>query len=179
MIKEWKVKDRKIYKHSPYRSIEDVTFEMPSGEERVFSLKKEGSVVAVLAIDENNKVILAKQYRPGPDMILDELPGGGVHKDENPLDAMKRELKEETGYESDHWIELGSPLECAYSTIKRCAFLATSCKKTSDLQLDETEYIEVVLKSLDDFLVQLKQGQCTDPEVGWMGLLKLGFLKTT
>ena len=176
-IKKWKIIDRKIYKHSPFRKIEDITFEMPSGEERVFSLKKEGRVVAVLAIDEEKNVILTKQYRPGPDKILDELPGGGVHENESPLAAMKRELLEETGYESEQWIELGKPLECAYSTIDRTAFLAINCKKTSELLLDETEYIEVVLKSLEEFLLQLKKGQCTDPEVGWMGLMELGLLK--
>jgi ADP-ribose pyrophosphatase len=179
MIEKWKIIDRKVYQHSPYRAIEDVTFEMPTGEERVFSLKREGHVVAVLAIDKNNDVILTRQYRPGPDIILDELPGGGVNENESSLDAMKRELREETGYESENWIEIGSPLECAYSTISRHAFLAINCVKTSDLSLDEAEYIQVVLKSLDEFLKQLKLGHCTDPEVGWMGLLELGYLKTT
>lgn len=177
MIEKWKVKNRSLYRHTPYRAIEDVTYVMPSGKECVFSLKKEGTVVAVLALDKNNNVILTKQFRPGPDAILDELPGGGVHEDETPLEAMKRELLEETGYESDQWVELGTPLECAYSTIRRYAFLATECEKTSELNLDETEYIEVVLKSVDDFFEQLKQGQCTDPEVGWMGLFEFGYLK--
>lgn len=177
MITKWKEIKRSVYKHSPFRSIEDVTFELPNGDERVFSLKKEGSVVAIMAMDINEQVILAKQFRPGPNEILDELPGGGIDKNENSLDAAKRELREETGYESDEWIVLGTPKECAYSTITRYAYLVKNCKQTSELDLDETEYIEVVKKPLIEFLDQLIAGDCTDPEVGWMGLYKLGFIK--
>lgn len=177
MIEKWKVISKKIYKHSPYRSIEDVTFQLPNGEEKVFALKKEGIVNGVLAIDKNNHVILTKQYRPGPDMILDELPGGVQIENESNLEAAKRELKEETGYESKHWVYLGAPIDCAYSTIVRHGFLATNCYKTSEQELDETEFIEIVFKPLDEFFEQLKQGLCTDTEIAWMGLYQLGYLK--
>lgn len=176
MIEKWKVVKRDVYKHSAFRAIEDVTYQMPGGEERVFSLKKEGSVVAILALDSHQNVILTRQYRPGPDAILNELPGGGIHKNESPLEAARREFLEETGYQSENWIELGRPLECAYSTITRYAFLAQDCKRTSDPNPDETEFIEVVKKSIPQFLDQLQQGQCTDLEVGWMGLYHLGFI---
>lgn len=178
MQKKWKIIKKDTYRHSPFRSIEDVLFELPNGDQRVFSLKKEGEVVAILAIDDNGEVILAKQYRPGPDEILDELPGGGIESGETPLIAAKRELKEETGYESDDWTLLGIPKECAYSTITRYAYLAKNCSHTSELDLDETEYVEVVKKSIPSFLEQLKKGDCTDPEVGWMGLFEYGFLTT-
>ena len=165
MIKKWKEIRRDVYKHSSFRSIVDVEYELPNGKKRVFSLKNEDTAVAVLALDSFNNVILAKQYRPGPDHILDELPGGGVHKGELPLEAIKRELKEETGYESNDWRELGIPFECAYSTITRHAFLATSCTKTGQSVLDDTEFIEVVKKPISDFFEQLLKGECTDPEV--------------
>jgi len=175
-MKKWKILKREIYRHSPFRAIEDVTFRLPDGEEKVFALKKEGSVVAILALDTSNRIILTKQYRPGPDAIIDELPGGGINKEESALDAAKRELKEETGYESESWIKLGTPLECAYSTIERHAYLAKDCMQTSEQKLDDTEFIEVVNKPLEEFLDQLKSGECTDPEVGWMGLFELGVL---
>jgi ADP-ribose pyrophosphatase len=178
-IRPWRVLGRSTYVHSPWRRIEDVTFELPDGAVRNFALKCEGRVVAVLAMTVENRVLLARQYRPGPDAVLDELPGGGVEPGETPEAAALRELREETGYVPARLVPLGTPLECGYSTIERHAFLALGCSRAGPPQLDPSEFIEVVEKSLSDFIEQLKCGACTDPEVGWMGLFELGYLKAT
>jgi len=47
---------------------------------------------------KNNEVILAKQFRPGPNEVLLELPGRGIYKEETPEQAIERELLEEAGY---------------------------------------------------------------------------------
>ncbi|WP_437290137.1 NUDIX hydrolase [Sorangium sp. So ce406] len=167
-----------MIQHSPWRRIEDVTFELPDGQVRTFSLKKEGQVVCILPISLKNRVILARQYRPGPDRILDELPGGGVEPGETPEQAAARELLEETGYVAGRLLPLGRPLECAYSTIERHAFLAVECARRGAQSLDETEFIDVIEKPIEAFVAQLREGACTDPEVGWMGLHELGYLKT-
>ena len=181
MITKWKVLEREVIKHVNKcgfsRSIEDVTFELPDGKQQTFSLKKEGCVVAILALDEKGDVILTRQFRPGPEEVLDEVPGGGVEKGEDPLTAAKRELLEETGYESENWKYLCQPLECAYSNIERHAYVAIDCKKTSDQNLDDTEFIEVIIKTKDDFIHQLVNGKLSDPEVGWHGLYEIGYLK--
>ncbi len=124
-------------------------------------------------------MILARQYRPGPDRILDELPGGGVEPGEAPEEAAARELLEETGYVAGRLVPLGRPLECAYSTIERHAFLAVDCVREGAQALDETEFIDVVEKPIEDFVEQLREGACTDPEVGWMGLYELGCLRAS
>ena len=175
-IKRWNAINRSIYVHSPWRRIEDVTFELPDGSVRTFALKKEGRVVSVLALTPERRVVLCRQYRPGPDAVLDELPAGGLEKGETPEAAARRELLEETGYTPGRIVSLGQPLECAYSTVERHAFLALDCVRTSEQDLDETEDIEVIEKPLEEFVHQLRRGACTDPEVGWMGLFQLGVL---
>jgi ADP-ribose pyrophosphatase len=179
LIKKWKILEETIYKHLPYRRIKDTIFEMPDGRIQTFSLKKEGTCVCILPITENGKVVLARQYRPGPDEVLDELPGGGPEKGESHIAAAKRELLEETGYEPTEIISLGMAHECGYSTVIREGFLALGCKKISEPTLDQNEFIEPIEKSIDDFIEQLLQGKCTDPEFGWMGLYKMGIIKKT
>ncbi|MQA05943.1 MAG: NUDIX domain-containing protein [Streptosporangiales bacterium] len=60
--------------------------------------------VAVLALDEQERVLLVRQYRHPVGAFLFELPAGLRDMDgETPLDVARRELHEETGYEADEW----------------------------------------------------------------------------
>lgn len=176
-MKPWKALKRVVHSHSPHKKIEDVLFELPDGRESTFSLSYIGKVVAVLALTSDNRVVLARQYRAGPNRVLDELPGGSVDEGESPEAAAIRELVEETGYVAGKIIPIGRFLEGAYSTIDKHGFLALDCEPKSDQKLDPNEFIEVVLKSLPDFFLQLRAGDSTDGEVGWAALHELGILK--
>ena len=79
-IQPWKKLESKIYEYSPYRKIKDVLYEMPDGQQRWYPLKKEENVACIFALTVDNQVILARQYRPGPDQIIDELPGGLIER---------------------------------------------------------------------------------------------------
>lgn len=175
-IKEWKRITSKIYEHSKYRIIEDILFELPDGRQEWYSLKKEPPVACIFALTEDQQVILTRQYRPGPNQVLDELPGGRIEFGETTLEAATRELIEETGYFPKKMIRLGKVFECAYSTIDRDAFVALGCEKKMQQLLDHNEFIEVVLKPIPEFLEQLVKGACTSPEVGWMALYHLGII---
>ena len=64
--------------------------------------------VNIVAVTENNEVILVKTYRHGIGKELIELPCGLIdNTDNSPLKAAKRELLEETGYTSDNFIQTG------------------------------------------------------------------------
>lgn len=177
MVKPWKALARRLYRHSPFRAIEDVDFELPDGQVRTFALKKEGRVAVVVPLTSSGQVVLARQFRPGPAQVLDELPGGGMEAGEAPQLAAARELLEETGYQAGSWLPLGTMLDCAYSTIERHGFVALDCVEVAKQSLDPTEDIQVVLKSVPEFMGQLQTGLCSDLEVGWAALVKLGYLR--
>lgn len=150
-------------------------FELPDGRLDEFDIKQEGPAVCVLALTKKNEVILVEQYRPGPERILLELPGGGVESGETPENAIQRELLEETGYAG--LIELvGTSLDCAYSTMTRYNFVATNCLQISDPKPDANEFLRVSRVSVDQFREHLRGGQLTDVETGYLGLDALGLL---
>ena len=150
-------------------------FEMPDGKVEDYDIKHEGVAVCVLALTKDNNVVLAKQFRPGMEKELLEMPGGGLEGNESPEEAMRRELLEETGYTGE--LELvGSSYECAYSTRLRYTFVAKNCYKSGEQKLDDTEFVEVVEMGLADFREHLRSGELTDVECGYLGLDYLDLL---
>ena len=170
----WQVKHEEV-RRLGFRRILERLYQLPDGREVQFDLKLEQHCVAVLAITTDYQVILAKQFRPGPNRILLEMPGGGIEKGESPPDAAARELLEETGYQGDLQF-VTSSVDCAYSTMVRFNFVATDCKKISEPTPDENEFLEVVTISLDQFRDLLRSGELSDVESGYLGLDFLGCL---
>src|SRR6185369_2972305 len=64
--------------------------------------------VSIVALDEQGKLALVKQYRPAVQQITLELPGGHVDPGQEPLEAARNELWEETGYHAHKWELLGT-----------------------------------------------------------------------
>lgn len=176
-VKPWKELGRTLYKHSPHKEIVDVHYELPDGSRKIYPLTHVGRVVAVLAITTERKFVLARQFRPGPNRVLDELPGGRVDEGETDEQAAHRELAEETGYVPETMVPLGRFFEGAYSTIIKHGFLALGCEPKARQRLDPTEFIEVVLKTPSELIDQLMEGAATDCQMAWAGLVRSGLGK--
>jgi ADP-ribose pyrophosphatase len=174
-IEKWKELSREIAFQKYNRKIEKVTYKMPNGKESDFFLKKEGPAIGILAITKNKQVILVKQFRPGPNEILNELPGGYVGKNERAEQSAERELLEETGYKGQIQLVTTS-FDCAYSTMNRYCVVVIDCEKVAGQNLDKNEFAEVVLMPLNKFRELLKSGKNTDIEVGYIGLDYLNLL---
>jgi ADP-ribose pyrophosphatase len=100
--------------------------------------------VNIVALTKDDEIILIKQYRVGNDDVTIETPGGAFEMGEDPLDTAKREMLEETGYESKNWEKLTAiNPNPAFMTNKLHIFLALDCELTSPQNLDELEDIEV------------------------------------
>jgi ADP-ribose pyrophosphatase len=158
-----------------YLAVETHRFRMPDGSESDWDIFGKPRAVGVVAITEDEEVVLHRQFRPGPMMLLDELPGGYVEEGEDILAAAARELLEETGYAGE--LELaGSAWTAAACRMERFVAIAHGARKIADPTPDVGEFGEVVLVTLPEFRVHLHSGRLTDTDLGYIALAHLGML---
>ena len=169
MIKPWKIISREEVFKKYSRKIDKLIVELHDGTSTDFYVKNEGPAAAVLAITNDGNILLTRQYRLGPNEVLDELPGGFVDDGESGLEAMKRELIEETGYDGELEF-VGTCFDDAYSTMLRYCYVAKNCVKIGEPQNTQTEQIQVVTKTIMEFRELLRSGKMTDIEVGYLCL---------
>ena len=129
--------------------------ELFDGSTKVFDKVKRDDTVVVIPTLPGKKLLFLTDEQPGRSAIQ-TFPAGRMDKEgEGALEAAQRELKEETGYESDEWI-----LWKAYQPITKIdwaiyIFIARNCTKTSTPMLDAGERIAVREVDLDEVIALL------------------------
>jgi 8-oxo-dGTP pyrophosphatase MutT (NUDIX family) len=116
--------------------------------------------VNIVAVTNNDEVILVRQYRHGIGKTVLELPCGVVtENDTSPIQAARRELLEEVGYMSKNFIETGriSANPANHTNLTHC-FLAAGATRAAAPQLDDTEQIDVVLTPLRKIIELIEVG---------------------
>ena len=164
-MQSWKRIDPTIVTKIDYHNVVVKTFELPNGEitTRATFLGEGRRAAGVVAITKDNKVVVAKQFRPGPEKIMYEIPGGWVDDGEEPEAAARRELLEETGYSASEVTPLGIFGRDSAINGSWYYYLATGCERTHDQSLDSDEFVDIELVTIDDFLKNAKSGNMTDP----------------
>ncbi|SHG36622.1 ADP-ribose pyrophosphatase [Thermosyntropha lipolytica DSM 11003] len=136
---------------------------LPDGRESTREIVKHKEAVAVVALDEKGNIYMVRQYRKPVEKVLLEIPAGILNdEDEEPLEAAKRELREETGLIAASWEKLASFYTApGFTDEKIHLFLATRLSQGTQ-RLDEDEFVEVEVISLARAYEMVLKGEIKD-----------------
>ena len=127
------------------------TMQIPNGNIAKWDLIDHKGAAAVVAVREDGKLLMVRQYRNALERETLEIPAGLNGREEPTDQAAMRELQEETGYHTDH-VEL---LTSIYTTVAFCnekidIYLALDLKDRGSQHLDEDEFINVEAYSVEE-----------------------------
>ena len=116
--------------------------------------------VNIIPVTTDGRVVMIRQYRHGVDEITLEIPGGTVDPDDaSPLHAARREMREETGYDSEDIVALGAIHPNPAIQNNRChTFLARAVARREEPRFESTEETEVVLVPLAEIPALVREG---------------------
>lgn len=125
-----------------------------------FHVLEAPSWACICCVSAERELILIRQYRHGASEITLELPAGVIESDETPEAGARRELVEETGYVSKHWVHLLTlNPEPSRHTHRAHCFVALEARPDRIQALDAAEQVEVVKVRVDDVLSLIESGQ--------------------
>ena len=117
---------------------------------------------AIIPLTDEGNVILEKQYRHPVKKSFIEIPAGKLDPRESPLNCAKRELREETGFEADHWELLGRFNNAiGYSDEEITIFFAEGLRKVGR-ELDPGEVIDLIEMPWQNFVKKCREGEIRD-----------------
>jgi ADP-ribose pyrophosphatase len=158
---EKKLATQQIY-HGRGVNIRVDTVEKASGRKTTREVVEHSDCIAVVALDEEDNVLLVRQFRHAVGKFLLEIPAGGIDPGEKPIDSVRRELQEEIGYFPQKIDSLGGFYAIpGYGTEYLHCFLATDLVP-SRLIAEDTENIELVRVSQEQISRLITSGRICD-----------------
>lgn len=145
--------------------------ELPDGQHQMREIIRHPGATALIALDDQNRILLVRQFRSAAAQIMSEIPAGVLNLGEDPMTAAIRELQEETGYKPGKIEPLGGfYVAPGYSTEYIHLFVATQLTE-SRLPADVDEFIELDHVTLSDALAMIDRGEIQDAKT-IIGLLR-------
>lgn len=156
---------------NPWYEVRRESIVRPTGEDGEFFVVHKGPLVFVVAMTEDEKIVLIKLYRYTTKVESIEVVAGATDGEDSQL-AAERELREETGYTAKTWHKLGR-VQSENGITDRFAdvFLATELTLTDNHEKEEEGITDILEKSIEEVKQMLTDGSITD--MGTIGSLFL------
>jgi len=154
---------------------------LPDGQEAVREYLTHPGAVAIVALLDDGRVLLERQYRYPIAKTCIEIPAGKLDSGEDHLSCAKRELEEETGYTAKKWsyIRRIHPV-ISYSTELIDIYLAEDLVPGKS-KLDDEEFLDVFAAPLEQLIAWVEEGEITDVKTTisayWLDRYRRGLVK--
>ena len=135
---------------------------LENGKQQTREVVEHNGGASVLPIDADGNIYLIKQFRIAFESETLEIPAGKLEKGEDPFEAAKRELKEETGFTAKHYISLGE----TWPTVGYCGekiyiYIATGLE-SGETHPDEDEFVSTYKYSFKEAYEMCMDGTIKD-----------------
>ena len=159
----WRVERSEVLVHDePWLTIRKQAIRTEDGESiDPFFLLDYPDWTNVVAVTDDDEIVMVRQYRHGVGRELLEIPGGVIDAtDASPEAAARRELLEETGYEAGRWREVAqlSPNPATHTNLVT-TFLATGAERVRDPRPEPGEGVVALTMSIDEVLERMARGE--------------------
>ena len=161
-LQNWAVlESRTLLSIPPFLSVRSERVALPDGQEVAdFYQVDLPSFVCIYAEIENGHILVIRQYKHGARQVSLTFPGGNIEAGETPLEAARRELREETGYEAGRWLTLGEYVNNANQGCGRAhLFVAKDCRRVCQPDSGDLEEMQVMAMHLEDIMAAAKRGE--------------------
>ena len=161
-LEEKMIASTKIFDGNVLHVIKDEV-ELPNGNKATREVIRHIGAVCVVPVTDDGRVVMERQFRYPIDQIISEIPAGKLDsREEDRLEAAKRELREETGYTADEWIDMGIYYPAAAYTDEKITMYLAKGLRQGERELDEDEFLDVKLIPIEELVENIMSGKIKD-----------------
>jgi NUDIX domain. len=155
------IKTEPVYEGTIFE-MEKLTVELPNGKTAYRDVIRKSGASVIVPLTDDGQVIMVKQYRKPVEEVSLEIPAGKMETGEDPAQCAARELKEETGYVAERFIQILTLYPApAYTDEVLYVFVATGLSK-GEACPDEDEFINAEKYKMDDVIRMIEDGTIKD-----------------
>ncbi len=159
----WTTRSSRVVYENPWMTVREDDVVRPDGHDGIYGVITTRVATGVVALDDDDRVVLVGQWRYPLERYSWEIVEGGTDDGESPEDAVARELREEAGLVAAHWEPLGGPVHLSncLSAEEARLYLARGLTEVG-ADPDGTEQLQRRWVGIDEAIALVEDGTITD-----------------